>query len=72
MILDINQKELETETTENKIRKSFFDKYVDKIKEFLDNAEQKVISIQLSALKIDKILLNKTKTRIQDNLRSKQ
>jgi cell division protein FtsA len=27
------------ETTENKIRKSFFDKYVDKIKDFLDNAE---------------------------------
>lgn len=29
----------EPETTEGKIRKSFFDKYVDKIKEFLDNAE---------------------------------
>ncbi len=27
------------ETTEGKIRRSFFDKYVDKIKEFLDNAE---------------------------------
>ena len=27
------------ESTEAKIRKSFFDKYVDKIKEFLDNAE---------------------------------
>jgi cell division protein FtsA len=27
------------ESTETKIRKSFFDKYVDKIKEFLDNAE---------------------------------
>ena len=29
----------EEETTETKIRKSFFEKYVDKIKEFLDNAE---------------------------------
>ncbi len=29
----------EEETTEKKIRKSFFDKYVDKIKDFLDNAE---------------------------------
>lgn len=29
----------ESESTETKIRKSFFDKYVDKIKEFLDNAE---------------------------------
>jgi cell division protein FtsA len=29
----------ETESTEGKIRRSFFDKYVDKIKEFLDNAE---------------------------------
>jgi cell division protein FtsA len=28
-----------TESTETKIRRSFFDKYVDKIKEFLDNAE---------------------------------
>ncbi len=28
-----------TESTEGKIRRSFFDKYVDKIKEFLDNAE---------------------------------
>jgi cell division protein FtsA len=27
------------ESTEAKIRKSLFDKYVDKIKEFLDNAE---------------------------------
>ena len=27
------------ESTENKIRRSFFDKYVDKIKDFLDNAE---------------------------------
>ena len=30
---------LETETTESKIRRSFFDRYVDKIKDFLDNAE---------------------------------
>jgi cell division protein FtsA len=29
----------QSESTEIKIRKSFFDKYVDKIKEFLDNAE---------------------------------
>jgi cell division protein FtsA len=28
-----------TETTEGKIRRSFFDRYVDKIKDFLDNAE---------------------------------
>jgi cell division protein FtsA len=27
------------ESTEQKIRTSFFDRYVDKIKEFLDNAE---------------------------------
>jgi cell division protein FtsA len=27
------------ESTETKIRRSFFDKYVDKIKDFLDNAE---------------------------------
>lgn len=29
----------ERETTESKIKRSFFDKYIDKIKEFLDNAE---------------------------------
>jgi cell division protein FtsA len=29
----------DAETTETKIRRSFFDKYVDKIKDFLDNAE---------------------------------
>ena len=29
----------EKETTETKIKRSFFDKYIDKIKEFLDNAE---------------------------------
>lgn len=33
---DIN---LETETTEHKIKRSFFDRYVEKIKDFLDNAE---------------------------------
>ena len=27
------------ESTETKIRRSFFDRYVDKIKDFLDNAE---------------------------------
>ena len=27
------------ESTENKIRRSFFDRYVDKIKDLLDNAE---------------------------------
>jgi cell division protein FtsA len=31
--------EQKNESTENKIRGSFFDKYVEKIKEFLDNAE---------------------------------
>lgn len=31
--------EKQTETTESKIKKSFFDKYIEKIKEFLDNAE---------------------------------
>jgi len=30
---------IENETTESKIRRSFFDRYVDKIKDFLDNAE---------------------------------
>jgi cell division protein FtsA len=29
----------EKETTNEKIKRSFFDKYVDKIKDFLDNAE---------------------------------
>jgi cell division protein FtsA len=33
------QEEPVRESTENKIRRSFFDKYVDKIKDFLDNAE---------------------------------
>lgn len=31
--------EPKNESTENKIKRSFFDKYVEKIKEFLDNAE---------------------------------
>ncbi|KIX21847.1 cell division protein FtsA [Flavobacterium sp. 316] len=31
--------EPKSESTENRIKKSFFDKYIDKIKEFLDNAE---------------------------------
>ncbi|WP_293895114.1 cell division protein FtsA, partial [Flavobacterium sp.] len=31
--------DLETETTEHKIKRSFFDRYVEKIKDFLDNAE---------------------------------
>ena len=30
---------VQAETTESKIKKSFFDKYIEKIKEFLDNAE---------------------------------
>jgi cell division protein FtsA len=33
------KKQGKDESTENKIRRSFFDRYVDKIKEFLDNAE---------------------------------
>ncbi|RZJ35868.1 MAG: cell division protein FtsA [Flavobacterium sp.] len=37
--VSVPQSSREPETTEGKIRKSFFDKYVDKIKEFLDNAE---------------------------------
>ena len=32
-------KQPETSSTEDKIKKSFFDKYIEKIKEFLDNAE---------------------------------
>ena len=31
--------EKDTETTEGKVKRSFFDKYIEKIKEFLDNAE---------------------------------
>jgi cell division protein FtsA len=33
------EQKIEVESTETKIRRSFFDKYVDKIKDFLDNAE---------------------------------
>lgn len=33
------EQKVEVESTETKIRRSFFDKYVDKIKDFLDNAE---------------------------------
>ncbi len=29
----------ENESTEGKVKRSFFDKYIEKIKEFLDNAE---------------------------------
>ena len=32
-------KPVEVESTGDKIKRSFFDKYVDKIKDFLDNAE---------------------------------
>ena len=35
----VSQKASKDESTETKIRRSFFDRYVDKIKEFLDNAE---------------------------------
>jgi cell division protein FtsA len=31
--------EIKDKSTETQIRRSFFDKYVDKIKDFLDNAE---------------------------------
>jgi cell division protein FtsA len=34
-----HEETVKEESTENKIRRSFFDKYVDKIKDFLDNAE---------------------------------
>jgi cell division protein FtsA len=34
-----DKKVTKSESTETKIRRSFFDKYVDKIKDFLDNAE---------------------------------
>ena len=36
---EVEEVVFKSESTENKIRRSFFDKYVDKIKEFLDNAE---------------------------------
>ena len=29
----------DSESTEGKVKRSFFDKYIEKIKEFLDNAE---------------------------------
>ena len=38
-IADILDNSVSAKSTEIKIRRSFFDKYVDKIKEFLDNAE---------------------------------
>ena len=38
-VSDEEEIDLETETTENKIKRSFFDRYVEKIKDFLDNAE---------------------------------
>jgi cell division protein FtsA len=36
---NISNKVTKDESTETKIRRSFFDRYVDKIKDFLDNAE---------------------------------
>lgn len=36
---DVNNNVAVEESTETKIRRSFFDRYVDKIKDFLDNAE---------------------------------
>lgn len=33
------QQTIKSETTDDRIKRSFFDKYIDKIKEFLDNAE---------------------------------
>lgn len=38
-IEDTKSEKVENETTGDKIKKSFFDKYIEKIKEFLDNAE---------------------------------
>ena len=37
--VEVEVSSVKPESTETKIRRSFFDKYVDKIKEFLDNAE---------------------------------
>lgn len=34
-----NESQLKDESTEGKVKRSFFDKYIEKIKEFLDNAE---------------------------------
>lgn len=36
---EITPQEIKDKSTETQIRRSFFDKYVDKIKDFLDNAE---------------------------------
>jgi cell division protein FtsA len=36
---EIRNNVVKEESTETKIRRSFFDRYVDKIKDFLDNAE---------------------------------
>jgi cell division protein FtsA len=36
---EVNSNVVVEESTETKIRRSFFDRYVDKIKDFLDNAE---------------------------------
>jgi cell division protein FtsA len=36
---EMTTKEIKDKSTETQIRRSFFDKYVDKIKDFLDNAE---------------------------------
>ena len=33
------EEKFDSKSTEKTIRKSFFDKYIDKIKDFLDNAE---------------------------------
>lgn len=37
--VEITKEESKDKSTETQIRRSFFDKYVDKIKDFLDNAE---------------------------------
>jgi cell division protein FtsA len=39
LVQEENRHSKKEESTENKIRRSFFDRYVDKIKDFLDNAE---------------------------------
>ena len=38
-IKEVKKNVAKEESTETKIRRSFFDRYVDKIKDFLDNAE---------------------------------
>ena len=35
----VEKDEVRDDSTERKVKKSFFDKYIDRIKEFLDNAE---------------------------------